>query len=119
MIFKRQVGRDSRYLEFIRSRPCSFCGHPVVDPHHALKGLRGIRAGMVQKIDYLAIPLCRPCHTKLHDSILKPDRSELLELVVINLICYLDNLFRAGNTASTSVRGNLVKPTALSGTEAQ
>jgi hypothetical protein len=57
-----------------------------------LKRLRGIsKAGLRQKAsDYLSIPVCRQCHTELHGGVLKPDRAELLELIVINLVCFLD-----------------------------
>lgn len=87
---KWPIARDGKYLDFIRTRPCSFCACQVVEPHHVLKGLRGIRAGMVQKIDYVAIPLCRRCHEDLHKGLLKPSREELLEVILINVICYLD-----------------------------
>ncbi len=84
--------RDPAYLDFIRSRPCAFCANPAVEPHHTLKGLRGIsEAGLRQKgSDYLSIPVCRTCHTRLHSGDLRPSRTELLELVVIYLVCFLD-----------------------------
>lgn len=100
------TSRNEAYLNFIRSRPCSFCARSPVDPHHPVKRLRGIsEAGMAQKgADHLAIPVCRRCHEKLHSGRLTPSRADLLELVVINLICHLNapataeapaNLYRA------------------------
>jgi hypothetical protein len=88
--------KDPNYLGFIRSRPCLICGDPRTDPHHALRRLRGISAaGMAQKgSDYLAIPLCRVHHDALHRGSLKLQRGELLEFIVINLICYLETLCR-------------------------
>ena len=86
-------GRSNpRYLEFVRSRACSFCAKPVVDPHHAIKRLRGIsEAGLRQKgSDCLCIPACRKCHEKMHNGVLKPDLAEILELIVINLVCFID-----------------------------
>ena len=90
----KKTMRDTQYLDFIRSRPCSFCGNPTTDPHHAIKRLRGLsEAGMGQKgPDYLAIPLCRKCHRKLHDGELASSREELLEICLINLICYIQQL---------------------------
>jgi hypothetical protein len=38
---------------------------------------------------YLAIPVCRLCHERLGNASLEPSRDELLELIVINLICYM------------------------------
>ena len=83
--------RDPQYLDFIRSRPCSFCGCPTTDPHHAIRRLRGLsEAGMGQKgPDYLAIPVCRSCHRKIGDGKLTISREEVLEICVINLICYI------------------------------
>jgi len=88
---KQARNKDSEYLDFIRTRPCSFCFRPNSEPHHVLKRLRGIsEAGMAQKGNhYLAIPVCRLCHEKLGSALLEPSRDELLELIVINLICYM------------------------------
>lgn len=82
---------SSQYLDFVRTRPCCFCAQPVTEPHHVFKRLRGIsEAGMAQRgSDYLAIPVCRVCHDKLGNGSFQPNRAELLELIVIHLICYL------------------------------
>jgi hypothetical protein len=110
------TSRNEAYLNFIRSRPCAFCARSPVDPHHTFKRLRGIsEAGMAQKgADYLAISLCRQCHEKLQSGQLTPDRADLLELVVINLISYLNtlataqvprNLYQAKVGAAESLQG--------------
>jgi hypothetical protein len=84
--------KNSTYLNFIRSRPCTFCGNPCTDPHHAIRNLRGIsEAGLAQKgSDYLTIPACRRHHDKLHAGHLQISREDLLEIIITNLICYLD-----------------------------
>ncbi|HEX5413949.1 MAG TPA: hypothetical protein VFZ27_19065 [Terriglobia bacterium] len=86
--------RDPEYLAFIRARPCSLSGHPVSDPHHAIKRLRGMsEAGLGTKgPDYFAIPMCRRCHRELHDGKLTISREEVLEICAINLICYIQQL---------------------------
>lgn len=86
--------KDPLYLKFIRRRLCSFCGKPKAVPHHALKRLRGIsEAGVAQKgIDYLAIPVCELCHTRIHNKTLRPQPEELLEIIAINVICFLNEL---------------------------
>jgi len=86
--------RDRDYLNFLRRRPCSFCGFPKTDAHHAIKRLRGLsEAGLGMKgPDYLAIPLCRKCHDELHNGKLTPSREELLEICTINLICHIQEL---------------------------
>lgn len=84
---------DAVYLDFIRRRPCSFCGNPNTIPHHVFKTLRGINAaGIAEKgSDYLAIPVCEQrCHRKIHNGSLRPPREELLQIIVINLICFLN-----------------------------
>lgn len=89
-----KILRDPEYLDFIRSRPCSFCGRPISDPHHAIKRLRGLsEAGMGQKgPDYLAIPVCRKNHREIHDGKASISQEEILEICVINLICYIRQL---------------------------
>jgi hypothetical protein len=86
--------RDPEYLNFIRSRPCSFCGRLISDPHHAIKRLRGLNeVAMGQKgPDYLAIPLCRKNHREFHDGKLAISREEVLEICAINLISYIRRL---------------------------
>lgn len=46
---------DPLYLVFLRSKPCTFCGHKSDAPHH-LRHVVGV------KRDELAIPICTPCH---------------------------------------------------------
>lgn len=84
--------RDPGYLDFIRSRPCAFCGSEQTEPHHSIRHLRGVSsAAMGQKgSDFLSIPVCRRCHTKIHSGQPKPSREDLLELIVTYLICYLN-----------------------------
>lgn len=93
--------RSPEYLNFIRTRPCSFCGNPLTEPHHCIKRLRGIsQAQLAQKgSDYLAIPVCHRCHEDIRDGRLQPRREEYLELCLINLICYLDASQKRENPA--------------------
>jgi len=82
----------SDYLDFIRSRPCTLCGNPQTEPHHDIRRLPGIsEARLAQKgSDFLCIPLCNPCHTKLHRGGITLSRTEILEFCLINLICFLE-----------------------------
>jgi hypothetical protein len=99
LILEETPMRSPEYLNFIRTRPCSFCGNPLTEPHHCIKRLRGISdARLAQKgSDYLAIPVCHKCHEDNRDGRLKPSREEYLELCLINLICYLE---RTGTRAN-------------------
>lgn len=84
--------RNPLYLDFIRSRPCSLCGFPVAEPHHVLKQLRGVsESGIGRKgSDYLSIPVCRRCHTEFHSGTRTLTHSELLRLIVIHLVCFIE-----------------------------
>ena len=101
-IFEEIPMRSPEYLNFIRTRPCSFCRNPLTEPHHAVKRLRGISdARLAQKgSDYLSIPVCHKCHEDIRDGRLKPSREEYLELCLINLICYLDANQKRENPAT-------------------
>jgi hypothetical protein len=61
--------RDPRYLEYVRSLPCSVsrCRH-TADPHHAKKDWFPVSEGgmSLKGSDYCAIPLCRIHHTEIH-----------------------------------------------------
>lgn len=94
--------RSPEYLNFIRTRPCSFCGNPTTEPHHCIKRLPGIsEARLAQKgSDHLAIPVCHKCHEKIRDGRLKPSREEYLELSLINLTCYLNASQKRENPAT-------------------
>lgn len=82
--------RNPKYLEFIRTRPCWFCGREA-EPHHSIKHLRPISDGGTARkgSDYLAIPLCRLCHGKVHSGQLKIERVELLEIIIVNLVAFI------------------------------
>jgi hypothetical protein len=96
--------RSSKYLQFIRTRACSLCADPETDAHHSLRTLPGIsEAGLAQKgSDYLAIPLCRRHHELLHSGRETLSREEILELIVINLICYVTRPRSSGMDLSSS-----------------
>lgn len=53
---------------------------------------------MAQKgSDFLAVPGCRECHERLHNERLTPSREDLLELIVIQLVCYVRTLPEPGS----------------------
>jgi hypothetical protein len=109
MNFKRPPQRSTQYLDFIRTRPCTLCGNPEAEPHHAVRRLPGIsEARLAQKgSDFLCIPLCNPCHTKLHRGVIALTRTEILEFCVINLICFVEATYplqRHGETVATACR---------------
>lgn len=82
--------RNPRYLAFVRSKRCWFCGKDA-EPHHPIKHWFPISNGGIGRkgSDYLAIPLCREHHRKVHDGLLKIDRVELFEIIVTQLVTFI------------------------------
>jgi hypothetical protein len=91
--------RDPAYLDFIRGRLCSFCFSAVVEPHHVFKHFRGISTGGIGRkgSDYLTLAVCRRCHDRIHAGNLRVERVELLELIAINLVCFVAGRSRRTN----------------------
>lgn len=58
-----EAWRGRPYLDWVKTLPCVGCGATPSDPHHVTGMYRG--AGK-RSPDCLAIPLCRPCHDRLH-----------------------------------------------------
>ena len=86
--------RNANYLRFLRTRPCSFCGREGTEAHHVFKHFRGISTAAIGRkgSDYLAISICRGCHNKIHTGSFRPDRTELLELIIINVVSFVLSL---------------------------
>ncbi|MBI3896083.1 MAG: DUF968 domain-containing protein [Acidobacteria bacterium] len=84
--------RNSMYLDYVQSRPCSFCLGRPCEPHHAFKRLGGISTGGLGRkgSDYLSIAVCRQCHERIHIGSLRPSHADLRELIVIHLVCFID-----------------------------
>lgn len=81
-----------RYLEWIKTQPCECCGKPSDDPHHLIGWGQG---GMATKAhDIFAIPLCRQCHTELHNDPVKFERKHVPQPVMI--IRVLDRAYGLG-----------------------
>ena len=56
--------RSKKYLDWVKTLDCYFCGKPADDPHHITGTKLG---GTGTKIsDHMVIPLCRHCHVELH-----------------------------------------------------
>ena len=55
--------RSKKYLDFIKSKPCIWCGRSEAEPHHERRfsdGGTGLKPS-----DIYAVPVCRVCHGKL------------------------------------------------------
>ena len=63
---KNKPVRSREYLDHVKGLDCCNCGAPADDPHHIVGVGEG---GMGTKAcDLLTMPLCRGCHTQMHDS---------------------------------------------------
>ena len=58
--------KNNKHLETSRGMPCTLCNAPPrSDPHHITYAEK---RGVGQKVgDNFTVPLCRMCHTKLHN----------------------------------------------------
>lgn len=65
--FKQKTFRSRKYLDWVKTLPCRNCGAVFeIDPHH-LTSL-GLMGGAGTKApDTMVMPLCRTCHTDMHD----------------------------------------------------
>lgn len=62
---KRIRWENPKFLKWVKTQPCEGCGSPADDPHHLIGWGQG---GMGTKAhDLFSIPLCRICHTELHN----------------------------------------------------
>lgn len=55
------------YTQWVKTQACCGCGAPADDPHHIIGhgfGGTGTKAG-----DFHVMPVCRTCHTELHDNV--------------------------------------------------
>jgi len=56
----------SKYLDFVRTLPCSHCKHPgPSDPHHLI-GVDKMGKMGGKNHDITAMPLCNSCHREVH-----------------------------------------------------
>ncbi|WBM69151.1 DUF968 domain-containing protein [Buttiauxella sp. WJP83] len=66
---KRIRWENPNFIKWVKIQPCEGCGSPADDPHHLIGWGQG---GMGTKAhDLLSIPLCRICHTELHNDPVK------------------------------------------------
>lgn len=68
--FKQKKWRSKKYLDFVRSLPCSLCGAPADHAHHII-GIGGMGGMGTTASDYTAMPMCAGCHRSMHDD---PDK---------------------------------------------
>ena len=64
---KQTVERDKKYLDYIRSLPCTVCKCPAPSHahHHPLEGHSSVG---LKTSDFRTVPLCFRCHDRVHRS---------------------------------------------------
>lgn len=84
---KPRTIRDPKYIRFVRSLPCCQCGSTqYVDSHHTKTGAIGLTGD-----DTSCVPLCRECHSTLHQKHAKAGywkEDELTALLERLYVCY-------------------------------
>lgn len=67
MVQKVKAFRSKKYLAWVKTLPCVDCGAPADDPHHAIGIGLGVSGMGMTAPDSLAMPMCRGCHTRMHN----------------------------------------------------
>jgi hypothetical protein len=94
MTFIPQV-KSKKYKDFIRTRPCAFCGYPPPSEPHHIRNIDGLPTGVGNlPSDFLALPACRrpdgkSCHDE--DQAYQGDLSkeDKQQLIIFHLIEYI------------------------------
>lgn len=55
---------DNKYLSWVRTLPCAFCGRPGPSEPHHIRNLDGPTGGGTRPSDHFALPACHGCHQK-------------------------------------------------------
>ena len=62
---KKTKWRSKKYLAWVKTLPCGYCGKPADHAHHLIA--RGNMGGMGTKAgDQFTIPVCAKCHSDIH-----------------------------------------------------
>lgn len=61
--FKTPRKKDKKYMEAVSRLPCYSCGTSPVQVHHKIGGVKGMG---LKACDTETMPLCQPCHMKVH-----------------------------------------------------
>ena len=57
---------DKKYLRFLTTKFCLYCGEPALEPHHVRKGYGDGKGSLSRKPDdHRAIRTCYKCHNAL------------------------------------------------------
>jgi len=71
-----------QHLRHIRSLPCVLCGsREVIHPHHVR--LAGFCGTSLLPPDFMVVPLCVICHTRVHHGYRGDERERVLEALAM------------------------------------
>ena len=75
---KKERWRSNKYKDWVKSQACYYCRRTPVDPHHLI-GIGHMSGGGLTAPDWTAMPLCRECHNKMHNTpLLWPEQWEII-----------------------------------------
>lgn len=58
--------KSKKYLDYVRTLPCSLCGRPGPSVPHHLKGIGNMSGVGTKAGDQYTMPLCGDCHHRMH-----------------------------------------------------
>lgn len=60
------AAHSKKYIEFIKTKPCTACYKTPVDPDHLTSVGMGQNRKRARIEDFTCIPMCRKCHIERH-----------------------------------------------------
>lgn len=81
--------KDLKYLDWIRTNPCAFCGFPGPSEPHHVKGVDGLPGTGRRSSDHLVLPACHDCHDGEQRYLSQRPKEELYRMVIFHLSEYI------------------------------
>lgn len=91
--------KDSKYLDYIRTCPCAFCGFPGPSEPHHIRGVDGAPGTSRVPSDHLALPSCRECHDGEQRYLTQRSVEELDRMIIFHLSEYIIKRTKVGGNS--------------------
>ena len=91
--------KDPKYLDWIRTCPCAFCGFQGPSEPHHVKGVDGLPGTGRKSSDYVALPACDLCHDGEQRYLTHRESAWLLKKIVCHLAEYIIARTKKGGPA--------------------
>lgn len=87
---KNKAWRSKKYIATVKGQPCLNCGSTDTEDHHDDRDFYNSGTG-IKAPDSQTIPLCRNCHTLVHNGELTIDKDQAKVFMVNNLTKFIKN----------------------------